>query len=229
LREIGLTEMYYQLELVYVGLILMALVTYRIKNRFLLWPLVLIPPLFLVPLYWIRIDLLTMIFWLPATLAVTWSGISLVINGIRGVVRLLTERPQVRLFKIRLIRPSLTIMIFLFVSLTVHLSKVSADKYAIETSKKIQKQAKVDGVCPDKIEGWSTGGQDKTTCHTLYGDYGTKYWLEYVRSEDKKEFRIHVKHAFDDVLEITGGVDQRLKATLYADPTRKEIPIVEDK
>ena len=86
--------MYYQLELVYVGLILMALVTYRIKNRFLLWPLVLIPPLFLVPLYWIRIDLLTMIFWLPATLAVTWSGISLVINGIRGVVRLLTQVPQ---------------------------------------------------------------------------------------------------------------------------------------
>jgi len=229
LREIGLTEMYYQLELVYVGLILIALVTYRIKNRFLLWPLILIPPLFLVPLYWIRIDLLTMIFWMPAIVAVTWSAISLLINGVRAVVGLITGRPQVSLFKIRLIRPSLTIIIFLFVSLSVHLSKASADKYGIEISKKIQKRAKVDGVCPDKIEGWSTGGHDDTTCHSLYGEYGTKYPLEYIRSEGKKQFTIYVKHAFDEVLKITGGVDQGLKATLYADPTDKEIPIAEDK
>ncbi len=219
------TMFFYLPLLISIVLIFTVFITYRVKNRFVLWTLILIPPLFLVPLYRINRDLITAIIWTPAYVALIWSIISIIINIIRAIVRLLTKKPKVRLFKTRFVRPSLVIIIFLFINFTVNLSMTSADNYGMAISKKIQIEANANGICPNKIKGWADTPQDWVDCQTWYGDYGTKYLLRYMVSDDKKEFTIQIKHNIDEAVNISGGVNKPLKAEKWVEEKTIEIPI----
>jgi len=201
------------------------LLTYRIKNSFLRWCLIIIPPLFLIFLYWIPCDIWTMPFWAPAGFAFFWSVISLLINVVIIIVRRLRKRPQIIFNKTRFVRPILTICIFLIVFSFVQQSRFSANKYAMEVGKEIQSIADTNGICPEKIQGWVVSERDPNMYGNMYGKYGTKYPVKYLPSENRKEFTISVYNNIDEHFYVTGGVELELRATHSGPGGSKEVPI----
>jgi hypothetical protein len=206
-------------ELIICSIILIVvLLTYRIKKPVLHWLFIIVPPLFVVPFYWINLDIGAVGFWICAGIAFLWSIISLIVNLLRIIIRKLRKKTQIEFCKIRFLRPILTIIIFLLVAFFVHQSRVSADKYGIETAKKIQDVADSNGICPKKIQDWEADKWDPNDSITMYGKYGTKYRLRYHTSEDRKEFVISVRHNIDEYFHVSGGVDRKLKDT-YSGPS----------
>ncbi len=201
------------------------LLTYKIKNPILRWCFIIIPPLFVVFLYWIPWDILTMSFWVPASIAFLWSVVSVLINIVRIIVRGLRKRPQIKFAKTRFLRPALTIIIFLTVAFLVHQSLLSANKYGIEAAKKIQAIVDVNGICPEKIQEWEVYKWDPNQCVTKYGKYGTKYPIRYMASQDRKEFTIMVYNNFDERLYVSGGVNLELKAVHSGPGWDVDVPI----
>jgi hypothetical protein len=217
--------MIFSLLIFSIVLIPIVLLTYKIKNPILRWCFIIIPPLFVVFLYWIPFDILTTAFWLPASIAFLWSVISLLINIVRIIVRGLRKRLQIKFVKTRFLRPSLTIVIFLTVTFLVHKSLLSANKYGIEVAKKIQAIVEASGVCPEKIQGWEVDKWDPNKCTTRYGKYGAKYPIRYMLSQDRKEFTIVVYYNFEEGLFVTGGVNLELKAVHSGPDEAVDVPI----
>jgi hypothetical protein len=196
--------------LVSLVVVVVVFITYRIKNKFLLWALILLPPLLMIPLCRINVDLMTSILWTPVYVAVLWSVISIIINIRRLYRRDAQVSPPFKNIKIRFVRPVLTIIIFLGVRTVVSMSILSADKYAIETAKAIQNRVVAEGSCPRKIEGWSDGSHESVASECFYGKYGTKYPVRYRISDDGKDFSISVRHNIDEGFIVTGGVNKQL-------------------
>jgi hypothetical protein len=208
-----------------VVLVPIVLLTYRVKNPILRWCFIIIPPLFVILLYWIPWDILTMVFWVPAGVAFLWSIISIVINTLRTIIRRLCRKPQVSHFKIRFLRPAFTIAIFLAVAFSVHQSLLSANKYGIEAAKKIQGIVDANGICPEKVQGWEVYKWDPNHCITRYGKYGAKYPIRYMPSQNRREFTVMVYSNFDERLYVSGGVDLELKAVHSGPGWEVDIPL----
>jgi len=201
--------------------------TYKIRNTALRWSLVVAPPLFIIPLYWVPWDIVTFLFWFPAIIAFLLSIISILIRTITIIVRAIAHKPQPAMTKIKFIRPALTLLIFLFVAILVLLSLISADEFGIKTAKKIKSAADANGICPKKLEGWKPGHWDANDSVLFYGKYGTKYPIKYTPSEDLKEFTIKVRHHIDYALFIYGGVNAPLTTDRYVEGKWVKVPIEE--
>jgi hypothetical protein len=199
--------------------------TYKIKNAVLRWSLVVIPPLFIIPLYWVPWDILTCLFWIPAIIAFLWSLLSLIINIVRIIFRKVRKKPQINFVKLRFFRPALTVIIFLFVHFFVNRSLSSADKFAKETAIKIQAQINTSGECPKKIEDWESDKWDPNISIIMYGKYGTKYPVRYHTFEDGKEFEISVRHNIDEGFFVSGGINRALTAKRFGPGGSVEVPI----
>jgi hypothetical protein len=199
--------------------------TYKIKNVFLRWILIVTPPLLMIPLYWVPWDILTVLFWTPAIVAFLWSGLSLTINVVRIILRKLRGKPQINYVRARFFRPVLTIAIFLSVNFFVNQSLHSADEFAKETARKVQAEANTNGICPERIEDWELDEWDPNISIIRYGKYGTKYSVRYRPSENKKEFEISVRHNIDEALFISGGVEKELIAELSVEGRAINVPI----
>ena len=196
--------------------------TYRIKNAVLRWSL---PPLFLIPLYWVPWDIVSVLLWIPAIIAFLWSALSLIINNVRIILRKSRGKPQIDYVRARFVRPAMTITIFLSVNFLVNQSLHSADEFAKETAMKVQYEANANGVCPEKIEGWEPDRWNPNDCMIIYGKYGTKYKIGYSTSEDRIEFSIGVRHNIDEGFYITGGVNKELKVFHSGPSGDREVPI----
>jgi hypothetical protein len=199
--------------------------TYKIKNAFLRWLLILTPPLLIVPLYRIQQDILSMIVWLPAYIAFIWSIVSIIINIVRIIFIKLRKKPYINYVKVRFVRPVLTIVIFLFVNFIVNQSLRSADEFAKQMGRKIQDETKINGVCPKTIQDWEVDKYDPNINITWYGKYGTKYPLKYYTSENGKEFNIRVYHSIDRAFHVSGGVDRKLAAIYSGHGKDVNVPI----
>jgi hypothetical protein len=214
-----------------IGLVLLIVLavsmrlTYKCKNAVLRWLLIVVPPLFMIPLYWVPWDILTIIFWIPADIAFLWATLSLVFNVVRIILRKLRKKPQIEYVKIRFVRPVLTIAIFLSVSFLVNQSLHSADEFAKKTGRKIQDETKINGVCPKTIQDWEVDKHDPNINITWYGKYGTKYPLKYYISENGKEFNVRVYHNIDKAFYVSGGVDRKLTATYSGHGKDVNVPI----
>jgi len=202
--------------------------TYKIRNTALRWSLIVIPPLFIIPLYWVPWDMATCLFWFLAIIAFLLSIISISIRTITIIVRAIAHKHQSAMAKIKFIRPALTLLIFSLVAISVRLSLISADEFGIETAKRIKSVADANGICPKKLEGWEPDFRDANDSIMFYGKYGTKYPIKYTPSKDLKEFTIKVRHHIDYALFIYGGVNVPLTTDRYIDEDEwVKVPIEE--
>lgn len=196
------------------------------KNKYLRWPSIIIPPLFILPLIWISWDIVAIILWYPAIVAFIWSVISIIVRAIKTIIRHRKKLPAIKYQRTQFIRPILTIVVYLCVIGVVRLSIRSADDYGIKIAKQIQAQCKEQGICLNKIDGWVDVGENaRAMSYIFYGKYGTKYFLRYYINDDKNEFTIDVKHNIDESFYIKGGVNKKLKATFSGYMHSKNIPI----
>lgn len=194
--------------------------TYSIKNPFWRWTAIIYPPLGLLTLIWVPVDIASVFVWGPAAFAVYVSVTTSVINTIHIVYRILKKRNSSDL-PIRFIRPFLTALCFFISLFTVETSLALADKYAVDTAREIQSSAETKLTCPQQIKGWQTPPSTKydhnVTSEYYHKKYGTRHLIKYIASDDLQSFAIEVRHHIDLTLVLSGGVDRPLKAYHYFD------------
>ena len=205
-------------------------VTYKVEKPGLLWSLIIIPPLLISPLALIPIrgpaTLGTV--WLPVLLFVLGSIIILIIRISMIIIKTIIRKPVDKLTKIKLIRPILTIFVFISVFIYHRVSLNMANQYVFNLAKDIQTDCDSNGLCPDSILDWK---EDKTifTNSIYYSNTIYKlcipYPVNYYPSVDRKSFTIDLIHGFNMGIYIDGGINQKLKAVYSNEGFQCEIPI----
>jgi len=201
---------------VFVLICLLIAFTSKIKNPVLRWIAILSPPLCLIPLMFIPIDMFTIIFWELGFLLSLISTTSILarVAHLRKMGKEDTEARSEQ--KIRLVRPVLTVAIFCLAILCVKASVKSADNYAIEMGKRIQAICNAQKICPERVEGWQDA--DRRAWYssvTSYGKYGAKFRIAYSIADDKQSFTISVRHNIDEGFRVSGGVNQTFTLSLW--------------
>jgi len=110
--------------------------TFKIKNPIFRWSAIIFPPLCLIPIIFIPIDMPTIMIWLLGFLVALISGRSILLRIIRFAKLGKAKTEERYEQKNRLVRPVLTVVIFCLAIICVKVSLKSADNYAIETGKK---------------------------------------------------------------------------------------------
>ncbi|MBN2018901.1 MAG: hypothetical protein JW749_01610 [Sedimentisphaerales bacterium] len=207
-------------EIFWAAILIPVVLTYKFKNPYLRWVFIIVPPLGLLFLINIPIDIGSFMFWMPADIIFICSICSIVLKILWALIRKMRNKPALLPpLSIRLIRPAMIILILPTVHRIVTLSRESADTFAIETASEIKKICDSNGRCPDFITGWEADKSGRICCRTIYGKYGTKYPVRYNISRDGKEFWVWVNHAFDEDFFISGGVDKSILIDANAPPS----------
>jgi hypothetical protein len=200
------------------------ILTYRMKNRIARWLLILVPPVFLAPLFVLPVREPISAGWLFPLLI--FLPISLVILVIR-VIQLVLKKPDAML-KIKFIRPSLVILMFIAASIYHRVSAGRADDYAISLAGRLQSQCNAAGHCAPSIDGWQTNKaflSDKVRWTSSIRKLGIDYPVQYTPAEDGKTFTVTLVHGFNMALCVEGGVGKDLKATYYDEVSQKDVAV----
>lgn len=162
-----------------------------------------LPPLLILVLWRTPPNFLNAFLWLAA--------------GVAAAVSMTTFMRIVagRLRKARLVRSSLTILLFAgaFVS-GVH-SKGQANQYAWDLAQEVQEQCVMNGKCPtgNYFSDWEeTSLHDALTWHCAPGCYRLDYG---VNPNGLQEFFLGVKYSMDDGCSYSGGVEKPLPADAH--------------
>jgi hypothetical protein len=161
-------------------------------------------------------------------LAMLFSVGSVAVNIIVAVVRKVRKQQAVcRRLVVRLIRPALVVCLYFCAFNIVKLSMKSADIYAVELGRRIQRACDANGVCPEVVEEWGQSDSEWHMWQFSYGKYGTEYPLRYSVGDDGKEFTITVRHNIDEAFDVTGGVNKELRAEIGVAGNAREIDVNE--
>ena len=213
------------LKLIIVGIAFSVLrIHYWEKKLVVRWILILLPPSFLLPLavYPMR-NPLTMIIWIPAFVVLLVSIIVFILR----IVLWLTN-PSDRILMLRLTRPLLTILVFVFAFSCHAISKDMAIAHAIDFAKEIQRICVSTGSSPTSIDNWyerkGLFGDPNSFSISIY-KLEIPYGITYHPSKDKKDFTVYLSIGFNMGVCIEGGEEKELSAH-YADEGREyNIPI----
>jgi hypothetical protein len=203
-----LNMMYYAYLLALVVSVVLIFFTHRTKSNRIFWWAIVFPPLTLMYLIFINMDIWTVMHWLMGFLVMVFSIVTLLYRSVMILQYKFKRKDLDKRYELRLIRPALAIFVVLLAYNMVHWSMDSADAYARDLAVDIQKKCNNEKVCPaqldgwEEIESWSTGAM-------LYGKYGSKYLIRYFAKGNS--FSLQVKHDIDEKLSIFGGVDRPLK------------------
>ncbi|MEN6308705.1 MAG: hypothetical protein ABFD91_13240 [Anaerohalosphaeraceae bacterium] len=196
--------MFILLVLIYLHLICCVFFRLSTQRSWVRWLLILYPPAWMLFLFWIPLDIMQAIFWISAGVAFLFSTVSLFFQFSRIIFCFYTKKAQIPFFKMRLLRPAITIVIFLLACFSLRLSLRAADRYAVQKAKEIQAKVNVEKKCSRVFEEWPEEG-------LMYGRFGTKYpIMYYLSNEDPNTFIIFVRHSIDDGFYIKGGIDREL-------------------
>ena len=174
------------------------------KKSMIWWILQIIPPLFILPLSTMPMDIGSGIFWLAGLIA---SIISFFNVG-RKILSLFFRKESKPIF-MSMIRPCLTIFFILLAISSIKYSLSKAEDFAFETAKSIQEKCNSDNICPECIPEWNK--QDNSLiCESLAGGLA-KYRVIYSVNGNKKEFSIRLRMNIDRQLNFYGGVGKQIK------------------
>ncbi|MHC4742243.1 MAG: hypothetical protein ACYS8Z_10040 [Planctomycetota bacterium] len=211
-----------------IGLLVLIVNPYKMKNRYWRWMWILLPPSLLVFLIWIPQDWFTSGIWLTAIISTFISVCSILVNVVVAIDRKVERgEPISRRLAVRLVRPVLVVCLFFFADNMVDLSMKSADIYAVELARQMQRICNANGICPESVKEWPYEYSESDIGQFYYGKYGTTYPIRYDVSEDGKEFEIMVFHNMDEDFYVTGGVNKELRAKTDGDGGIREIDINE--
>ena len=205
------------------------LYTYKINNRILLWLLIIVPPLLLCPLAVIpiRSPISLCAIWLPVLPYLVASIIILIVRIVRII-----KKPYDKMRRIKLVRPTLVIVIFVLAFCCHGVSKNMANKYLFELAQDIQSRCNSNGIRPESMEGWQSGVSLLTKkCYfkSEIRKLGIRYPLHYYPSDDEKSFNVEIIHGFNMGIYVKGGVGKELKAFYSCEAGEWEIPIMANK
>jgi len=172
----------------------------------LVWGKIVIPPLLMVPLAFMPMDFGTGFLWFIAFCVFLKSSIGLA----RALYRRLAEKER---FKKEQLRPLLAVVILVLAVVLVTASLRSADNFARRLAAAVQAQCRQEGRCPDRVDGHGLDFSRPGFGRCEYGDYGARYTVAYVLSEDKRGFEVRVRHNIDEFFIVKGGVEKKLVET----------------
>jgi len=207
---------------------LVLMIPYQKMKPFAKWSLILLPPFFLLPYALLPIrDPKSMMLWYVANLFFWVSTISIVIHFI-----IILSKPSDKLLRLKIIRPALTITIYIFIcflSNTIYnYSKKMAITYAINIGEKIQKESISTGNSPKSLGNWSVGqsitGNPDATSIDFY-KLAIPYEITYRQSENRKEFTVTLHVEYKTEVLVEGGVENDLTAIYRDEYTEYDIPI----
>jgi hypothetical protein len=178
---------------------------FRLKKKSIIWWILQIfPPLFILPLSTMPIDIVTSIFWFAGLIAFIVSFL----NVGRKILSLIRNKES-KLILLDMIRPTLTIFFIILVISSVKYSLSKAESFAFETAKNIQNRCNVDNICPECIPTWEKR-DDSSICESIAGGLA-KYRVLYLLNNDKKQFRIMLRIYIDRFLIFYGGVGKQIE------------------
>lgn len=149
------------------------------------WTLIVIPPLLLLPLAFISVDIHTILYWLFG-----WS--CLIVSAFSLYSKIIEEQRSIK----NLLRPILTIIIFSFAYLSLSTSLNAA---RVEATMKAHELLSIcdQGKCPAFIEGWRSSEHVLGESYTSVG-YLIKYPLFYQPSEHLDTFKLSLRVSFEE-------------------------------
>ena len=177
------------------------------KKSLIWWILQIIPPLFILPLSTMPMDISTGIFWLAGLIAFIISFF----NVGRKILSSFFRKESKPAF-MNLIRPGLTTFFILLAISSIKYSLWKAEDFAFESAKSIQEKCNSDNICPECIPEWNKH-DDSLICESLAGGLA-KYRVIYGVNADKKEFSIVLRMNIDRQLNFYGGVGKQIKKIL---------------
>lgn len=162
------------------------------------------PPLFILPLAGMSMDIHTSIFWMAGLIALCIS----VFNICKKVVNILRKKDR-DMPLADITRPTLTILFIIMAVSSVRYSLAEAENFALNTAKSIQEKCDATDSCPDFIATWNMR-EDSFECDTLAGGL-VKYRLLYDVTDDKQGFSIMLRINVDSHLYFRGGVGKEVE------------------
>ena len=149
------------------------------------WVLIVIPPLLLLPLAFIPVDILTILYWFFG-----WS--CLFVSAFSLVFKIIEKQRSTK----NLLRPILTIITFSSAYLSL---STSLDAARSEATMKADVFLSIcdQGKCPAFIEGWNSSEHVLGESYTSVG-YLIKYPLFYQPSEDLDTFKLSLRVSFEE-------------------------------
>jgi len=171
------------------------------------WVKIIVPPLLLLPLFKIPVDMITAVFWGAGAIAFIVSVVHLFAWGGNKLYFMARGKgDEYRLGK-KLVRPAMVIILFILPVYTSVASKGAAVDYIKKTAAKVQKECIERGKCPASIKEWTSKGNPN---RMRYVKYGRTHNIGYKASEDATAFEIYRRFNIDHVFVARGGVDKEL-------------------
>lgn len=199
-------------------LLIVALFIYfseKTKNNFFKWAGRLFPPVLMLGLIKIPMDVVTSIIWLVAGIVMIYSFcklVSLLIKLISCFIKkeeLITKK-QLGIY----VRPFLCVLFFFTASHFVSKSVYSANAKALELALATQEYVQKNGACNTEKPEWATFNPlEPESIETQYGEYGTKYRLVYTCDIENKKFQYWVRINQDESFSVVGTFDGSIDVT----------------
>lgn len=174
-------------------------------SRFLKIAAQILPPILILPLSFVPLDLMTVLFFLPVFVCCFVSLFSVV----KLVFRILSQPAERNQSAFRLLRPILTIFFTFLVFSALAFSYNSATTLGRKIAASVQLECDKSGSCPKTLPGWRSRN-DAYTSDLVAGEFA-KYPILYRVAKDQKAFRLYVRRDIDSGLSISGGVGLALK------------------
>jgi len=164
------------------------------------WLFQVIPPLLMLGVFLTTTSGTSLVF------LVGFMALPVLVSFISIVVKLIFYKKR----KYYLVRPSLTITIFIVILVIANWTYRVALEQSVSTARTIHRQCNENAICPENPAGWQVDGS-----RISRNDLG--FWLKYTASYyyDEQSFEIHLYRGPDLGDNITGGVNLDLKVSPY--------------
>lgn len=191
------------------GLCFLVLRTFTFQNGLLRWFAIIFPPLTLLSLTQVPLDIGTSLYHVPLGVAVVWSLVSL----IRVVINCVFPRglPR-RVHLLRSVRPLLVLCVQ-FLVLQAHSHSLRAAKiFASEAAITVQASCDQTGVVPPHINQWPRQDYDGYASFTRFGS-SLASWYPIRYSTGKGTYSVEVRIDIDESFTISGGIGRKLEVS----------------
>ncbi len=158
------------------------------ENKIVKWISITLPPFILIPLARIPPDFTTSLLWL-------FGGIAVLISFINVIKLIVIKYAQHKAIYPAIIRPILTISIYIICLASIKLSLMSAREFSKDTATGILYRCKANG-CPAMLQNWETSAYEQQTSYKMVGGLA-KYPLRYKPNDSLTSFELYLRVNID--------------------------------
>lgn len=183
-----------------------------------------LPPLSVLILIFIPFDFVTSFAWLLGFFFTAFSAISILSRTILFFIKKIQKKkPSYKILAVQFIRPTLCIVAFLVAKLCLSASITSANAEAINLALKENKNFLVNKSCLPKDADWKKkrlATEKDNSLEKLYGEYGTKYYIEYKCKGGIFRYHVHINKDTDFEIFNTSNGELHVSYGDYMSPQK---------